>query len=109
MAGSQVCGMGGLLGGRVRVSGPGLAQHMCTSVHLARHKARTPCMLLMHSLRVLAGHSTCSRSSRLLPSRLRPQVFVGQYLFTGSETSSVYLTVQEVRPVSGWMPGWTSG
>lgn len=24
------------------------------------------------------------------------QVFVGQYLFTGSETSSVYLTVQEV-------------
>ncbi|GIL59095.1 hypothetical protein Vafri_14039 [Volvox africanus] len=25
------------------------------------------------------------------------QVFVGQYLFTGSETSSVYLTVQEVR------------
>jgi hypothetical protein len=25
------------------------------------------------------------------------QMFVGQYLFTGSETSSVYLTVQEVR------------
>ncbi|KAG2488957.1 hypothetical protein HYH03_012576 [Edaphochlamys debaryana] len=25
------------------------------------------------------------------------QIFVGQYLFTGSETSSVYLTVQEVR------------
>ncbi|PNW87383.1 hypothetical protein CHLRE_02g147900v5 [Chlamydomonas reinhardtii] len=25
------------------------------------------------------------------------QVFVGQYLFTGSETSSVYLTVQEVK------------
>lgn len=30
------------------------------------------------------------------------QVFVGQYLFTGSETSSVYLTVQEVGAAANW-------
>ncbi|GLC42008.1 hypothetical protein PLESTF_000110500 [Pleodorina starrii] len=55
----------------------------------------------------LTCNKSASASANVLPisypslagTGLAPgsQVFVGQYLFTGSETSSVYLTVQEVR------------
>lgn len=55
----------------------------------------------------LTCNKTAQASSSVLPisyptlagTGLAPgsQVFVGQYLFTGSETTSIYLTVQEVR------------
>lgn len=55
----------------------------------------------------LSCNSTLPASSTVLPisyptllhTGIQPgaSIFVGQYLFTGSETSSVYLTVQEVR------------
>lgn len=55
----------------------------------------------------LTSNRSVPASSTVLPisypslaaAGLQPgtQVFVGQYLFTGSETSSAYLTVQEVR------------